>query len=403
MTYDVLCLSHLRWDFVYQRPQHVLGRCARTHRVVFVEEPVFDEGGARLDVSPRPEGVEVAVPHLPPGLSPEEVESVVRALVNGLVRERRMDRLLVWFYTPYALPYAADLGPELVVYDCMDHLASFRGAPATLREREEALLRWADVVFTGGQSLFEAQRTRHPNVHAFPSSIDRGHFLSARGGVADPADQAPIPGPRIGFCGVIDERLDGPLVQAVAEARPEWQLVMVGPTAKIEEHELPRAPNIHYLGGKRYAELPAYMGGWDVAMMPFARNEATRFISPTKTPEYLAAGRPVVSTSIRDVVRPYGELGLVRIADEPAAFVEAIEEALREHGPRAVEAADRFLAATSWDRTWSRMEALIEATATHRRSGRAPARISVGAGDDAVQGPRLASRGTARKGAADHG
>jgi UDP-galactopyranose mutase len=222
------------------------------------------------------------------------------------------------------------------------------------------LFAFADLVFTGGQSLYEVKRDQHPNVYAFPSSIDADHFARARSIASDPADQAEIPHPRLGFFGVIDERFDQELLDRVAGTRPDWHFVMIGPVAKIDEAELPRRANIHYLGSKSYSELPAYLSGWDVALLPFARNESTRFISPTKTPEYLAAGRAVVSTSIRDVVRPYGEMKLVRIADTPAEFVAAAEAAMRDDPAERLREADAFLSQTSWNRTWGRMAELIE-------------------------------------------
>jgi UDP-galactopyranose mutase len=253
----------------------------------------------------------------------------------------------------------------------MDELSAFRNAPRALREREAELFRRADLVFTGGQSLYEAKRDQHANVYAFPSSIDRAHFAQARNIMTDPADQARIPHPRMGFFGVVDERFDIELLDAVSEARPDWNFVIIGPVVKINEADLPRRPNIHYLGSKSYKELPAYLAGWDVAALLFARNDSTRFISPTKTPEYLAAGRPVVSTSIRDVVRPYGKLGLVRIADDAAEFVKAAAEiGMDERTDDAAWLArvDEFLAKISWDRTWGEMAELIGEVAASRRA-----------------------------------
>jgi UDP-galactopyranose mutase len=250
----------------------------------------------------------------------------------------------------------------------MDELSAFKGASSDLPALERQLLRRADVVFTGGHSLFEAKKGAHPNIHAMPSSVDAAHFAAARHAVNEPADQRSIPGPRLGFFGVLDERLDIGLIEGLADARPDWHLVMVGPVVKIDEGDLPRRSNIHYLGAKTYAELPLYLGGWNVALLPFARNEATRFISPTKTPEYLAAGRPVVSTSIRDVVSPYGELGLVAIADSVAETVRACEAAMREPGEGRRASADAFLRGMSWDTTWSRMSRLLDGPATGAES-----------------------------------
>ena len=255
-----------------------------------------------------------------------------------------IDDYVLWYYTPMALDASRHLAsPRAVVYDCMLELSAFRGAPPDLIVREAELLGRATLVFTGGQSLYEAKCRQHPRVYPFPSSVDVDHFAAARRALTDPADQEPIPRPRLGFYGVIDERLDLDLLLALATIRPSWHIVMVGPVAKIDADDLPARPNIHYLGMKGYAELPLYLSGWDVALLPFARNEATRYISPTKTPEYLAAGRPVVSTSIRDVVRPYGDQGLVRIADTPGDMVLAVEAALSENADERAAAVDPFL------------------------------------------------------------
>ena len=357
---DLVCFSHLRWDFVFQRPQHLLSRCARDRRVFYFEEPVPDDGPPRLEVQTRHNGVRVVVPRLPEGMEATEAERTQRALVDAFLADRAVEDYAAWYYTPMALGFTDHLEPRVTVYDCMDELSAFMHAPPVLREREAQLFEWADLVFTGGHSLYEAKRARHPRVYPFPSSVDVAHFRQARAEQPDPADQAGIPRPRLGFYGVIDERLNIDLVRAVAEARPDWQVVLVGPVAKIDASTLPRRPNIHRLGGKQYGELPAYLSGWDVALLPFACNEATRFISPTKTPEYLAAGRPVVSTPIRDVVRPYGDLGLARIAATAPEFVTAIEAALAEDGAARLAAVDPFLAELSWERTWQQMWQHVE-------------------------------------------
>jgi UDP-galactopyranose mutase len=354
---DLICLSHLRWDFVFQRPQHLLTRCAQERRVYYVEEPIHDaDGTPRLEV--RASGVvTVVVPHLTARC---DRAAVLTKLMNELLVLERIERYVLWYYTPMALEFTAHLQPEAIVYDCMDELSAFANAPAELRQREAELMQRASIVFTGGQSLYEAKRHAHSNIHPFPSSVDVEHFAQARRPTVDPTDQARIPHPRLGFFGVIDERMDIDLLAGVAEARPDWHLVMLGPVVKIDPATLPSRPNIHYLGSKTYQELPRYIAGWDVALLPFARNEATRFISPTKTPEYMAAGKPVVSTSIRDVVRPYGQQGLVRIADTVDEFVFACEAALGEDPAARLRSHDVFLRQTSWDGTWTRMRHQVD-------------------------------------------
>jgi UDP-galactopyranose mutase len=324
-------------------------------------------------------GVRVVTPHVRHGSLPEEAHNAQRALLDRHLDDEGVGDFVLWFYTPMALAFTEHLKPRAVVYDCMDELSAFRGAPPELREREAELFRRADIVFTGGQSLYEAKRQQHPNVHAFPSSVDMHHFARARGALLEPADQAMVPRSRVGFFGVLDERLDVELLDGLARLRPDIELVMIGPVVKIDPARLPRHPNLRYLGPKPYAALPDYIAGWDVAMMPFARNEATRFISPTKTLEYMAAGKPVVSTSIRDVVRPYGEQGLARIADTPEAFARAIDEARGEDAVARLAAFDGYLAGTSWDRTWSRMRALVDRAVEARATASEPRAHRTGA------------------------
>lgn len=365
---DLVCFSHLRWNFVYQRPQHLLSRAARSRRVFVVEEPIFDNGSMRLDVSESDDGVYVVVPYLPEGLSSEVAKQVVlRRLVDRLFAEQQIENFVAWYYTPMALEFTQHLKPLATIYDCMDELSAFKGAHSSLQVREQQLFSRCDLVFTGGQTLYEAKRSQHDSVHAFPSSIDRRHFGKARSIKTEPADQQHIPHPRLGFFGVIDERFDIELLNSLALARPNWQFIMIGPVVKIDPASLPSHANIHYLGGRDYKDLPAYLSGWDVALLLFARNESTRFISPTKTPEYLAAGKPVVSTSIRDVVRPYGEQQLVKIADEPEEFVQAIESILAQSQSERsawLKRVDTFLADMSWDETWGRMSELIDNAVT---------------------------------------
>ena len=360
---NLFCFSHLRWDFVFQRPQHLMTRFGKSYRVFYFEEAVEEQGLAepRLDRRKVADGVEVVTPMLPPGISEEAQRPILRRLLDSLVAAEGRPAV-AWYYTPMMVPFSFHLDADCVVYDCMDELANFRFAPPELLSFERRLLDRADVVFTGGYSLYEAKRQLHGNVHPFPSSVDRPHFMKARAVGGEPSDQSAIPGPKFGFYGVIDERFDIDLLDAIASARPEWSFVMLGPVVKISPEELPRRDNIHYLGPKSYAELPSYLGGWDVALMPFAINAATEFISPTKTPEYLAGGRPVVSTPIADVKRHYGDMAGVRIARTPEQFVAACETALKlsKEPDSWLPAADVMLSTQSWDVTQARMSGLID-------------------------------------------
>ncbi|MES0207243.1 glycosyltransferase family 1 protein [Mesorhizobium sp. LNHC209A00] len=360
---SLVCFSHLRWNFVFQRPQHILTQASRYYDVFFIEEPILiGENSPYLKSYTTADGITVVTPHIPGHSNGPQITRAQRKLVDGLVDGLDGTPALLWYYTPMALPFSRHLSAELCIYDNMDELSSFRGAPPRLMALERELLRRADVVFTGGQSLYEAKQHRHRNIHPFPSSIDKAHFGKARHLHSPSPDQDEIAGPRLGFFGVIDERMDLNLVDRMAALRPDWQFVMIGPVVKIDAAGLPRRPNIHWLGGRDYKQLPSYLAGWDVGIMPFAKNEATKFISPTKTPEFLAAGVPVISTSIRDVVRPYGQLGLVEIADDAEKFIARAEHLLARPKDDWLRKVDRHLAGMSWISTWEGMLSLIAET-----------------------------------------
>ncbi len=355
----LVCFSHLRWKFVYQRPQHLLSRASQHWHVWFIEEPIYSDEH-RLDICRINDSLSVVVPHLLHGTDPDKALRQQRELVNQLLIQQNIHEFIAWYYTPMAMAFSDHLRPRLTVYDCMDELSAFHGAPPSLLAQEKRLLRQADLVFTGGISLYEAKQAKHPNVFAFPSSIEYAHFVPARQTVGEPADMQEIAGPRIGFCGVIDERLDIDLLRALAQSRPDWQFVLLGPVVKIDPATLPQGPNLHYLGMKAYNELPSYFGNWDAAMLPFAINDATRYISPTKTPEYLAAGLPVVSTPIRDVIRTYGNWPQVLIADSAYTFEQALSRQLSEHRPTDWTAVDNFLLDNTWDNTWAAMQRIMQ-------------------------------------------
>ena len=372
----LVVFSHLRWSFVYQRPQHLMSRLARHHQVLFIEEPVHDPGPPRLDSSWQGRSLEVLTPHTPlpaQGFDPQQA-LVLRPLLRRALQERGIRSPMAWLYTPMALSMARALDPVLWIYDCMDELSAFKDAPPELPERERELMSLADLVLTGGPALYEAKRALHPQVHCMPSAVDVEHFQPA---VQDPVAtrraeeaQGALPRPRLGYFGVIDERMDLELLARLADARPQWQLVMVGPVVKIDPASLPRRHNIHWLGMQSYQVLPALMAGWDVCLMPFALNESTRFISPTKTLEYLAGEKPVVSTPVPDVRRLYG--AVVRIAGTAEAFIEACAEALHEtpaqRRQRLTHAMD-VVASYSWDGSARVVDQLLEAALARRLAG----------------------------------
>lgn len=359
----LLCFSHLRWDFVWQRPQQLMSRLARDYDVAFFEEPLFEERpAAALDTRAVAKGVTVLLPRLPTGLDEAQIAEAQRQLLDTWLAQQALTSLLLWYFTPMSMAFSAQLQGQMVIFDCMDELSAFRYAPKRLAELEHELLARADVVFAGGYSLWKSRAQRHGNVHLLPSSVDIAHFAKAREAQPEPPDQAGIARPRLGYFGVIDERLDLALLEALARQRPAWQIVLIGPVVKIDPATLPQRPNLHYLGARPYADLPAYLAGWEVALMPFALNESTRFISPTKAPEYLAGGRPVVSTPIHDVLNRFHGNGAVLIGATPDEFIAAAEAALElaREPWRVVEWVDSLLTGMSWDSTCDRVREQIE-------------------------------------------
>jgi UDP-galactopyranose mutase len=361
---DFVVFSHLRWDFVYQRPQHLMSRAARGHRVLFVEEPVHGEGFdvESSEVAPGLSVLRCAVPASAPR---DSADAFTAGAVHHVVSEWQKEELVVWHYSVMAEPLSRGLPAAVTVYDCMDELNAFIDATPEIPVRERDLIDRADLVFTGGHSLWEAKRGLHPRVYAFPSSIDVAHFGRGRLPQPDPPAVAAIPHPRFVFAGVIDERMDLSLVSALADAEV-GEVVLIGPVAKINPEDVPAGPHIHKLGRREYEDLPAFFSHADVGIMPFALNEATRYISPTKTPEYLAAGLPVVSTSVADVVRAYGDLDMVTIADGPDAFIAACSAAASRSPD--LDAVDERLGQTSWDATWAAMERLIHEVLAQSRA-----------------------------------
>jgi glycosyltransferase involved in cell wall biosynthesis len=373
----IIVHSHLRWDFVWQRPQQLLSRLAQRNQVLFVEEPIYldDVASARLEVSLPMERVHRAVPMLPAALRGQYDESIVT--VRELVRRQiavdgalggTFARPIQWFYTPMPAPaMIGAFGERAVVYDCMDELSKFRFAPAQLVDRERYLMSSADVVFAGGYKLSQSKAKYHANVHFFGCGVDIAHFATARADdVVVPREIASLTRPVVGYYGVIDERIDYELLRTLATSLPEAELVMVGPVVKVDPNELPQARNIHWLGQRQYAELPAHVKGFDVCLMPFALNEATEYINPTKTLEYMAAGKPIVSTAVSDVMHNFTPV--VAVADTPEDFVAAVRQAIESPSAEMISRGLEQARSNSWESIVARMERIVRDAIRTRES-----------------------------------
>ena len=354
----LVAFSHLRWDFVWQRPQQVLSRLAHEIPVLYVEEPVGDASKDVLEL--RLDGrVTIARAHLRDLPAHTRFGENVNDRIADLLEPLLIDDpdLMAWYYTPMAIGALPDSAtPALTVFDAMDDLASFRNAPPQMRAQEDRMLEVADIVFTGGPTLYRQRQHRHPRVFCFPSGVDRTHFASPGQPSAASRALSQMRRPVIGFYGVIDERMDMDLVAQVADLRPDWNFALVGPLAKIRPDDLPTRSNIRHFGLQSYEALPAILSRFDVAMMPFALNDATRAISPTKTLEFLAGGKPVVSTPVADVVELY--ITATSIAGTPDQFVGAIDEILAwtaEDRAAWQQRADTLLAAHDWNQVVEEM------------------------------------------------
>lgn len=354
-TYDMVVFCHLRWQFVYQRPQHIISRMAKEYKVLFIEEPIaFEPGeensGNLIIINDNLHVLQPRVSNI----------NKIKNIIPQFVSNNHVD--FGWFYSAAFVPLLEEFNFNTIVYDCMDELSMFKGAPSELIVLEKFLLSNAHIVFTGGKSLYESKKIHHKNVYCFPSSVDREHFEKAMNGVIVPDDIACISHPVVGYFGVIDERLDLELIREAAETHPDISFAMIGPLAKISEEDLPRLENIHYLGMKSYEILPNYLKAFAIAMMPFALNDATKFISPTKTLEYIAAGKPIISTPIKDVVRDFNHC--VTIVENAQEFSDAILFILENHHDLSLEFEyEEILEKTSWNKTVEKMSLLISKTA----------------------------------------
>lgn len=363
-SYPIVAHCHLLWDWVWQRPQQFLSRLADRHPVLYVEthppSPDLDEPTATVR---EIEAAKVTVLKIQfplgswgnGGFVDRERRRLVQETLTGPLAGR-FESPVQWFYDPMAVTaFLGRLDERAVVYDCMDELSKFKHAPPEIIERERQLLSMADVVFTGGRKLWEAKRKLNPNCHFYGCGVDVNHFARSKfQELAVPTDIRQLSAPILGYFGVIDERLDYDLIRKIAEARPGWNIVLVGPTTKVSAEDLPQRSNIHWLGGRPYSELPAYAKAFDVCLMPFALNEATEFINPTKALEYMATGKPVVSTPVPDVVSNFAEVA--HIASSPEEFLHACEESLQHPNANRIERGEIMARENTWESVVARLE-----------------------------------------------
>lgn len=365
--YGIVVFSHLRWGFVWQRPQQFLSRFARKHPILFVEEPFFDGAAGsepRVDLHQVMPNLTVAAPHVPESWAasadlPELLKKHVLEALKRLNTNGRFDLPLLWYYNPMDAVWSlGQFENRGIVYDCMDELSQFTGASEHMVDVERWLMRHADVVFTGGYKLWERKVKFHDNVHFFGCGVEADHFGQAmQDATVIPPDIDFLTRPILGWFGVIDERVDVHLMGELARRRPNWSFAMVGPVVKVDPNLLPHSPNLFWMGGRDYSVLPNYCKAFDVCLMCFARNDATEYINPTKALEYLATGRPVISTPIQDVVRQYSDL--MDIVSSPDEFIAAAERALNQPDSGRIARGLARVRDCTWDATVLKMQELI--------------------------------------------
>ncbi len=367
-AYPIIVHSHLGWDWVWQRPQQFLSRFSKRHQILFVEGPLPSD---EVTV-PTPEMREVTeFPNITVlrmkmpssrwndgAWVDKERRRLVQEVLAGPLGLRFRDSVQ-WFYDPMAVTaFAGHMGERAIVFDCMDQLSQFKGSPKELIRRERELLAIADVVFAGGPKIGRDKIKHNANTHSYGCGVDIKHFGKARSKTTKiPEDVANLPGPVFGFFGVVDERMDYELVAALADAYPDGSVVIIGPMTKIDPAAVPQRPNLHWLGGRDYQQLPAYVKKFDVCLMPFAINEATEYINPTKALEYMATERPIVSTPVEDVVLQFS--GVVKISQTSEEFIRLCGEAVTAPDQAAIKRGKKLSERNSWESIVEAMEGHI--------------------------------------------
>jgi glycosyltransferase involved in cell wall biosynthesis len=375
--FPIIVHSHLGWDWVWQRPQQFHSRLSQRHKILFVEGPVARTGLTAAQVTLREvadyPNIVVLQMEMPEerwtdgAWVDKERRRLVESLLAGPLGADFQDPVQ-WFYDPMAVTaFAGHLNESAIVYDCMDQLSKFRGAPAELVRRERELLAIADVVFAGGPKIWKDKRNHNANCYSVGCGVDVEHFGKARqASTVVPQDIANLPRPIYGYIGVVDERIDYDLVAELAEKNAGGSVVMVGPWTKVDPAAFPRRDNLHWLGQRDYGLLPAYVKGFDVCLMPFALNEATEFINPTKALEYMATERPIVSTAIEDVILQFEDV--VKVARTREDFVWRCERAANVPNVVAIRRGLKLAKANTWGSIVSQLESQVTDVLNNRRS-----------------------------------
>lgn len=378
--YPIIVHCHLRWEGVWQRPQQFLSRIAQRHKILFVEGPLLrpsnDDPTFELIPVPDHPNVTVMRTHFPESrfqdgdwVDSQRLWLLKEALAGPL--RGQFEEPVQWFYDPMAAPcFIGKVNERANVYDCMDELSQFKFAPPEIKAREQRLLAAADVVFAGGRKMWLSKSRYNDNAHFYGCGVDVKHFAKARAAETEvPADVAGVKKPILGYFGVVDERLDYELIAKLADADRDWSVVMVGPVVKVDPASLPKRPNLHWLGRREYAQLPNYTKAFDICLMPFALNEATEYINPTKALEYMATGRPIISTAVPDVVSNFGEV--VSIAISPDCFVEMCQRALANPDDEAIERGLKMADSNQWEAIVAKLENHIETALKKKEQARA--------------------------------
>jgi glycosyltransferase involved in cell wall biosynthesis len=364
--YSLIVHCHLCWDWVWQRPQQFLSRLSARHRILFVEtvgpDPQLAAPYARFREAEGFPNITLLRIQFPTGqwsdgrFVDRERRRLVQEALKSELLAGQFQNPVQWFYDPMAVAaFGGRMDEAATVYDCMDELSKFKGAPPVIVERERKLLALADVVFTGGRKMFEAKSRFNANCHFYGCGVDVNHFGKARDeSTRVPDDLAHLKKPVLGYFGVVDERMDYELVAKLADANPDWSVAIIGPAIKVDPGQFPQRPNLHWLGGRDYQALPACCKGFDVCLMPFAMNEHTEFINPTKSLEYMATARPIVSSAVPDVISNFGSV--VKIARSHDEFIAHCRQAAASPDREAIERGLKMASENSWESIVNRLD-----------------------------------------------